>query len=61
VCQQAKPDRSKSPDMLQPLPIPVGAWYTVSLDFVEGLPQSSSANCILVIVDKFTKYAHLLP
>jgi hypothetical protein len=29
--------------------------------FVEGLPISGNANCILVVVDMFTKYAHFLP
>jgi hypothetical protein len=31
------------------------------MDFIDGLPLSSSANCILVVVDKFTKFAHFLP
>jgi hypothetical protein len=61
VCQQAKPDRSKLPGKLQPLPVPSGAWQTISLDFVEGLPTSGYANCILVVVDSFTKYGHFLP
>jgi hypothetical protein len=61
VCQQAKPDRSKLPGKLQPLPVPSGAWQTISLDFVEGLPTSGYANCILVAVDSFTKYGHFLP
>ena len=33
----------------------------VSLDFVEGLPSFGSANCILVVVDKFSKFAHFIP
>jgi len=33
----------------------------LSLDFIEGLPQSASFNCILVVADKFFKYAHFLP
>lgn len=32
----------------------------VSLDFVEGLPHSNCVNCILVVVDKFIKYAHFI-
>jgi hypothetical protein len=31
------------------------------MDFIEGLPQSGSANCILVVADKFTELAHFLP
>lgn len=60
VCKQAKPDRAKYPGLLQPLPIPEGAWHTISLDFVEGLPKSSSMDVILVAVDKFSKYIHFL-
>lgn len=38
-----------------------GAWQVVSLDFIEGLPQSQQYNCILIVVDKFSKYAHFIP
>jgi hypothetical protein len=31
------------------------------MDFVEGLPLTSYVNCILVVVDSFTKYAHFVP
>jgi hypothetical protein len=30
-------------------------------DFIDGLPQSRQYNCILVIVDKLSKYAHFIP
>jgi hypothetical protein len=30
------------------------------MDFIEGLPKSGSTNCILVIVDKFTRYGHFV-
>lgn len=58
VCQQAKPERVKYPGLLEPLPIPEEAWEIVAMDIIDGLPQSGNYNCILVIVDKFTKYAH---
>jgi hypothetical protein len=61
ICQQAKPDRAKNPGLLQPLRVPKGAWELVSMDFVEGLPQFRNFDCIMVAVDKFTKYAHFLP
>jgi transposase InsO family protein len=61
VCQQAKSDRSRTPGLLQPLEVPKSAWNTVSMDFIEGLPRSGSFNCILVVIDLFTKYAHFVP
>lgn len=61
ICLQAKPERVKYPGLLQPLPVPVGAWQVISMDFIEGLPISERYSCILVIVDKFSKYAHFLP
>jgi hypothetical protein len=61
TCQQAKPDRAKYPSLLLPLPVPTHAWHTVSLDFITGLPQSNRYNYILLVVDKFSKYAHFLP
>jgi hypothetical protein len=61
VCQQAKPERVKYPGLLEPLPTPDGAWKMVTMDFIEGLPSSGSANCIMVVVDKFTCYAHFVP
>ena len=60
VCQQAKNEHVKSPGLLQPLPIPVAPWTVVSLDFIEGLPMSNKKNVILVVVDKFSKYAHFI-
>lgn len=60
ICQQAKPDRAKYPGLLQPLPVPDGAWQTISMDFVEGLPKSGVFDTILVVVDKFSKYSHFI-
>lgn len=60
ICQQAKPDRARYPGLLQPLPIPSPAWQIITMDFIEGLPRSGKMNCILVIVDKFSKCNHFL-
>jgi hypothetical protein len=61
VCQQAKPERVLAPGLLQPLPIPSGPWEMATMDFIDGLPQSRQYNCILVVVDKLSKYAHFIP
>jgi hypothetical protein len=60
VCQQAKTERVPYPRLLQPLAVPGQAWQVITMDFIEGLPISSSYNCILVVVDKFSKYSHFI-
>lgn len=61
VCQQAKPEHVKLPGLLQPLPVPTQAWQSVSLDFIEGLPKSNSYDVLLIVIDRFSKYAHFIP
>jgi transposase InsO family protein len=56
----AKPERVRSPGLLQPLHVPDEAWQIITMDFIKGLPQSGNANYIMVIMDKFTKFAHFL-
>jgi hypothetical protein len=61
VCLQAKPDHARYLGLLQPLPMLSASWEVITMDFIEGLPQSGSANAILVVVDKFFKFAHFIP
>ena len=51
----------RSPGLLQPLPVPTESWTMVSMDFIEGLPLSQGKSVIMVVIDKFSKYAHFLP
>ena len=60
VCQISKSEKVSYPGLLIPLPIPTMKWTEISLDFIEGLPNSKGKNVILVVVDRLTKYAHFL-
>jgi len=61
MCVQAKPDRARYPGLLAPLPVPTESWQIISMDFIEGLPRSGTANCLMVVVDRFSKFAHFIP
>lgn len=60
VCQRSKYDNSASPGLIQSLTIPTVVWSEISLDFIEGLPNSSGKEVIMVVVDRLTKYAHFV-
>lgn len=59
-CQRNKTENIHPPGLLQPLAIPNQAWAQVSMDFIEGLPKSNNKDVIMVVVDRFTKYAHFI-
>lgn len=61
ICQHAKVEHIKQPGLLQPLDVPNQAWQVVYMDFIEGLPKSPKFDTILVVIDKYTKYAHFNP
>lgn len=58
IFQQNKDESVAYPDLLQPLPIPSWAWEHVAMDFISGLPKSQGKDSILVVIDRYSKYAH---
>ena len=42
---------------MEPLPIAERPWDSVTMDFIIGLPKSKDKGSIIVVVDKFSKYA----
>ncbi|MCO5601463.1 hypothetical protein L7F22_055586 [Adiantum nelumboides] len=62
ICQRVKYDRGKAYGLLQPLPIPTAPWESIAMDFIFGLPKTSSGNeGIWTIADRFSKQAHFIP
>ena len=60
ICQQHNNEHVPYPGLLQPLLVPYKPWTDISLDFVEGLPKSNHNDAILVVVDRFSKFAHFI-
>ena len=60
-CQRVKASHQKSHGLLQPLPIPISPFDSLSMDFITGLPTSQGCDMIYVIVDRLTKMVKLAP
>ncbi|KAL9258353.1 Transposon Ty3-G Gag-Pol polyprotein-like protein [Drosera capensis] len=50
----------KNDGLLESLPIPSRSWESVFMDFISTIPKSKGIT-IIVVVDRFIKYASLIP
>nr|ABA95128.1 retrotransposon protein, putative, Ty3-gypsy subclass [Oryza sativa Japonica Group] len=62
VCQRVKAEHQRPAGLLQPLQIPEWKWEEIGMDFITGLPRTSSGHdSIWVVMDRLTKVAHFIP
>lgn len=59
-CLRCKNETVPSLGLLQPLPIPPRVWFSIAMDFIEGLPKSGGKEIIWIVVDKLSKYTHFI-
>jgi Integrase core domain len=60
ICQLNKGEHIAKLGLLQPIPIPDDPWSVVSMNFVCGLPKSRGKDVLVVVIDKYIKYYHLI-
>lgn len=60
TCQRNKTETLHPAGLLQPLAVPTAVWADISLDFVEGLLKVNGKSVILMVVNRFSKYAHFI-
>jgi RNase H-like domain found in reverse transcriptase/Integrase zinc binding domain len=61
TCARSKAKQHKPYGLLHQLPIPLRPWESISMDFIEQLPDSEGFTAILVVVDRFSKQALFIP
>ena len=60
TCQRNKSEHLQPAGLLLALPVPTTVWTDISMDFIEALPKVGGKSVILMIVDRFSKYAHFV-
>ena len=61
LCKRNKRPRHKPYGLLNPLPVALRPWDSISMDLIEGLPRSNGFTAILVIVDRLSKGGIFIP
>lgn len=60
VIQQMKDSHQLLVGLLQPLPIPSMVFEYIPMDFITCLPSSNGKSTIMTVVDRLSKYEHLI-
>ena len=58
--QQDKVEQRQSGGLLEPLPIEECPWESMTMYFITSLPKSDGFGTIMVVVERFSKYATLM-
>jgi hypothetical protein len=61
TCKRSKAPRHRPYRLLKQLPVPERLWNSISMDFIEHLPESDGHTAILVIVDRLSKQGIFIP
>jgi hypothetical protein len=60
VCQRVKPTKQPNP-AAHPLQVPDRPFEHITLDWVTGFPEAGDCNAVLNVIDRFTKWAIVIP
>jgi hypothetical protein len=61
TCGRTKLWRDGLQGLLKPLPIPEQIWKEISIDFIEGLPESQGKTNLMVVTDRLSKGVVFIP
>jgi hypothetical protein len=60
TCQRNKPEHLHPAGLLQTLEVPLVVWADISINFIEAFPCVHCKLVVLTVVDRFSKYAHII-
>ena len=61
TCARVKAQHQKPYGSLESLPVPMGKWEDITMDFVTKLPRTKNGHdMIWVVVDRFTNSVHFI-
>ena len=62
ICSRVKDSTTKSPGLLQPLPIPRRRFSSYGIDFMTNLPETKEGyNTIMTVTERLIKHTQFIP